>query len=57
MKKELKNIRIVTDNGEAVILSKQRYRCLIQTLDLLASSSDETIRHPRGARKSALGRE
>lgn len=57
MKKELKNIRIVTDNGEAVILSKQRYHCLIQTLDLLASSANETRRRPRGVRKSALGRD
>jgi hypothetical protein len=57
MKKELKNIRIVTDNGEAVILSKQRYLCLIQTLDLLASSANETRRRPRGIRRSALGRD
>jgi hypothetical protein len=57
MKKEPKNVRIATDNGEAVILTKQRYNCLIQTLDLLASSSDQTGRHPRGARKSALGQE
>jgi len=45
MKKTLKNVRIVTDNGEAVLLSQKRYNSLIQTLDLLASGHGE--RHRR----------
>jgi len=47
MKKELKNVRIVTDNGEAVILSKNRYDSLLQTLDLLASGAYERRRRRR----------
>lgn len=37
MKKELKYIRIVTDNGEAVLISKEEYYSLLETLDLLAN--------------------
>lgn len=59
MKKELKYVRIVAENGEAVLLSKERYRCLLQTLDVLASGINDRQRRPRhaqlnGGRKSIL---
>lgn len=38
MKRELKNYRIVSDSGEAVVISRERFRCLLQTLDALAKS-------------------
>lgn len=57
MKKELKNVRIVADNGETVILTKQRYHCLLQTLDLLASGAHENNRRRRGVQKAGIGRD
>lgn len=59
MKKELKYVRIVAENGEAVLLSKERYRCLLQTLDVLASAAQDRQRRPRstqlnGGRKSFI---
>ena len=50
MKKTLKNVRIVTDNGEAVVLSQKRYNSLMQTLDLLASGQGEQYRRRRLAK-------
>lgn len=59
MKKELKYVRIVAENGEAVLISRERYRCLLQTLDALASGVHDRQRRPRsaqlnGGRKSII---
>lgn len=59
MKKELKNVRIVAENGEAVLLTKERYRSLLQTLDMLASGMTDRQRRPdhaqlNGGRKSII---
>ncbi|MFW6069192.1 MAG: hypothetical protein ACOC9E_06390 [Chloroflexota bacterium] len=59
MKKELKNVRIVAENGEAVLLTKERYRSLLQTLDMLASGVTDRQRRPgpaqlNGGRKSII---
>lgn len=59
MKKELKYVRIVADNGEAMLISKERYHCLLQTLDILASAAHDRQTHPRrtqlnGGRKSII---
>ena len=39
MKKELKNYRIVSENGEALLISRKCFHNLLQTLDMLASQS------------------
>jgi hypothetical protein len=56
MKKEFKNVRIETDNGEAVLLSRKRYYCLLQTLDLLASGAYERNSRRTGGNKPVTGR-
>ena len=55
MKKELKNVRIVADNGETVLLTKRRYHCLLQTLDVLASGVQANHRRHRVAQKPNIG--
>jgi len=37
MKKELKNYRIVSENGEALLISGKCFHNLLQTLDQMAS--------------------
>lgn len=59
MKKELKYVRIVAENGEAVLMSKERYRYLLQTLDILANAAHDRRTRPRapqlnGGRKSII---
>ena len=57
MKKEYRNVRIVADNGEAVLLSKKRYYSLLRTLDVLASGAQNNDQHPHNNKKMAIGRE
>lgn len=53
MKKEFKNVRIVAENGEALLLSQKRFNSLIQTLDLVASGAhrrqQQLLRSPNKA--------
>lgn len=49
MKTELKNVRIVAENGEAVLLTKESYRSLLQTLDMLANGVYDRQRRPSPA--------
>lgn len=37
MKKELKNYRIVSENGEALLITRECFHNLLETLDQLAS--------------------
>ncbi len=51
MKKELKNYRIVSDNGEALLISQERFQSLLQTLEALAkgqngSRPERTVKQP-----------
>lgn len=39
MKKELPNYRIVSENGETLLISHKHFHNLLQTLDALASRS------------------
>lgn len=39
MKKNVKQVRIEADNGEALLISQQRYQNLLQTLDALANDT------------------
>lgn len=55
MKKELKNYRIVSDNGEALLLSQKRFQSLLQTLDALAKGQSGDRRERTGKRSSMTG--
>lgn len=57
MKKELKNVRIVADNGETMLLTKRRFCSLLQTLDVLANSVQDAGRRPRAMQKTGIGRD
>jgi hypothetical protein len=52
MKKELKNYRIVSENGEAMLISRESFRELLETLDLLASRSDNRPQQEKYRKKS-----
>lgn len=55
MKKEVKNYRIVSDNGEALLISQKRFQSLLQTLDALAKGQNIERRRRNGKRSSMAG--
>lgn len=56
MKKPLKNVRIITDRGETILVSRQRFDSLLQTLDMLASGEHKRDRRQRPSDKSFSAR-
>lgn len=57
MKKELKNVRIVADNGETMLLTKQRFYSLLQALDALANSVQGSARRPGVMQEAGISRD
>ena len=41
MKKPLKHVRIVTDNGDTLLIRFEALQCLLRSLELLASSQQQ----------------
>lgn len=39
MKREYKTYRIVSENGETLLIPKRHFHCLMQTLDVLANGA------------------
>ncbi len=56
MKRAFKNVRIVTDKGETLLISQQRYDCLIQTLNMLANGAHRRDRRRQPATRSYAAR-
>jgi hypothetical protein len=56
MKKPFKNVRIETDKGEMIVVSRQRFDNLLQTLDMLASGDHRRDRRQRPSDKSFAAR-
>lgn len=55
MKKKLKNVRIVADNGESLLLTKRHFYSLLQTLEMLANNVPVAGRRQRLVQKSGIG--
>lgn len=51
MKNQLKHYRIVTDKGDSLLIRRESLHCLLQSLELLASSEKQNRhdRHPATA--------
>jgi hypothetical protein len=49
VKNQLKNYRIVTDKGDSLLIRQESLHCLLQSLELLASSA----KHARPVRQPA----
>ena len=41
MKKPLKHVRIVTDNGDTLLIRRESLQCLLRSLELLASGQQQ----------------
>lgn len=55
MKKELKNYRIVSDSGEAVVISRERFRSLLETLEALANNRHSSRATPARKQSATTG--
>lgn len=44
MKSKLKHYRIVTDNGDCLLIRRESLHCLLQSLERLASSGERARR-------------
>lgn len=55
MKKELKNYRIESDSGEAMVISRERFKSLLQTLEALANNSHSNRDRSGSKRRAVTG--